>query len=110
MEIYKITDGTNGMVYVGQTTRTAEERFKEHMQADSLLGRAIRKHGVENFKLEILEKCETLEQLNEREPYWIAFFNCIYPNGYNLVSGGNNAIPSDFVRAQIAETLKQYYE
>lgn len=98
------------MIYVGQTTRTADERFKEHKFANSLLGRAIRTHGVENFKLEVIEKCETLDELNEREPYWIEFYNCIYPNGYNLDSGGSNAIPSDEVKNQISETLKKYYE
>ena len=106
MEIYKITDLTTGKIYVGQTTRTAEERFAEHQKADSLLGRAIRAHGVENFKLEVLEKCETIEQLNERERYWIAFFDCIAPKGLNLASGGNNGWEfAEKVKLQISNAM-----
>lgn len=106
MEIYKITDLTTGKIYVGQTTRTTEERFKEHMKADSLLGRAIRAHGVENFKIEVLEKCETIEQLNEREPYWIKYFDCLAKKGLNLTSGGNNGWEfAEEVKRQISITM-----
>ena len=87
--IYKITNKLTGKCYVGQTTRTPEERFVEHKHCQtSNIGRAIRKHGVESFTLEVLEVCETREQLNERERFWIAFFNCLWPLGYNMTEGG----------------------
>lgn len=92
--IYKITNKRNGKPYIGQTTRSVEQRFKEHAKSNYLIGKAIRKYGKENFTIEIIEECETPEQLNEREKFWIAFFNCMSPNGYNLTDGGNNAIPS----------------
>ena len=59
--VYLITNRINGKQYVGQTTRTLEERFSEHAQADSLLGRAIQRDGAENFSREVLAKCETQE-------------------------------------------------
>ena len=59
--VYLITKRLNGKQYVGQTTRTLEERFSEHAQADSLLGRAIQRDGAENFSREVLAKCETQE-------------------------------------------------
>ena len=104
MVIYKITNLLNGMIYVGQTTRTVEERFKAHTKADSYIGRAIRKYGVENFSIEILEQCETLEQLNKREIFWIAYFNCKKPNGYNLTDGGDGSTgwtPTEETREKI---------
>ena len=48
----------------------------------------IRAHGVENFTCEVIEECDTREQLNEREIFWIATLNCKAPNGYNLTDGG----------------------
>lgn len=89
--VYKITCKLNGKSYVGQTTRTIKKRFVEHAKAKTCLGNAIRKHGKENFTIEILEECATSEQLNEREIFWIARFNCKHPNGYNLTDSGEGS-------------------
>ena len=91
MYIYKITELVNDMIYIGQTTRTIEERFAEHAKADSLIGWAIRYFGVRNFKIEIIEECHTIEDLCERERYWIRFFDCRFPNGYNVAGGGETS-------------------
>ena len=89
MIVYKITNLVNGKIYVGQTVRTLERRLKEHTEADSLIGKAIRKFGIENFSSEILETCQTKKQLNEREIFWIEKLNCKTPNGYNVKDGGS---------------------
>ncbi len=86
--IYKITNLINGKSYVGQTSRTLKERFIEHAKAKTHLGNAIRKYGRKNFSVEVIEECTTPEQLNEREIFWIAHFNCKHPNGYNFTDGG----------------------
>ncbi len=88
--IYLLINKITGKMYVGQTVQTLAERFKQHAQADSLIGKAIRKYGKENFTIEVIEECETREQLNEREIFWIAFFNCKTPNGYNCTDGGDS--------------------
>ncbi|MBR1646643.1 MAG: GIY-YIG nuclease family protein [Selenomonadaceae bacterium] len=90
MLIYKITCKLNNKNYIGKTTRSLEERIAEHLRNSrtSYIDRAIQKHGWENFSVEIIETCETLEQLNEREKFWIREFNCKIPNGYNLTDGG----------------------
>ncbi len=88
--IYKLTNKLNGMPYVGKTTRDLDVRFKEHAKADSYIGRAIRKYGEENFLREVIEECETPEQLDEREIFCIAHFNCKTPNGYNQTDGGES--------------------
>ena len=89
--IYSIKDKTNGKIYVGQTTRSVEERFLEHSKADSHLGRAIRKHGKENFSIEILAECQTPEELDEQERVFIEKFDCKHPKGYNFTNGGRRS-------------------
>ena len=109
--IYKITNKFNDKIYVGQTTRTVEVRFKEHRCADSHLGNAIREYGEKNFTLEIIEECETREQLNEREIFWIAYFNCKHPNGYNHTDGGEGLIGcSDMARHHMSEAQTKRFQ
>ena len=110
MIVYKITNLIDGKIYVGQTRRTLEERFNQHSRADTILGRAIRKYGKKNFKREILETCKTPEELNEREKFWIKFYDCMTPKGYNRTDGGENAMLSEEVRQQISESLIGFYE
>ena len=85
--IYKLTNKLNGKPYVGQTKQKLHRRMEQHKIASTAIGNAIRKYGLENFTIEVIEECETLEQLNEREMFWIAYFNSKYPNGYNLMDG-----------------------
>ena len=96
------------MKYVGQTTKSTEERFNQHASnKKSYIGRAIRKYGVENFSIEILEECDTCEQLNEREIFWIAELNSKVPNGYNLTDGGDGIVGcSEETRAKLALASK----
>ena len=61
MYIYKITNKINKKIYIGQTTRSIEERWKGHckpsMTARSLISRAIQKYGKENFIIEHVVTC-----------------------------------------------------
>lgn len=41
--------------------------------------------------IEVIEECETQEQLNEREKFWIRKLNCKHPNGYNFTEGGEGS-------------------
>lgn len=93
MVIYKIENKLNGKIYVGQTSRTLKERISEHLRKGRLsyIDRAIRYYGIENFFVEIIEHCGTVEELNEREIFWIAELNCKFPNGYNLTDGGEGS-------------------
>ncbi len=92
--IYKITCKLNWMIYVGQTKRSLKKRITQHCykgkKDNSYIDRALQKYGLENFIVEVIEECETREQLNKREKFWIAALNCKYPNGYNLKDGGAN--------------------
>ena len=94
MIIYKITNLENDKIYIGQTQRSLKERMAEHCRniCPCYIDRAIKKHGVENFKVEIVEECNNIDELNEREKFWISYFDCKFPNGYNLADGGKGSL------------------
>ena len=94
--IYIIKNLINDKVYIGQTSRTIEARWNQHKAAalrgenqGIILYNAIRKYGVENFYISQLEEVD-LDNLNEREIYWIKFYNSQAPNGYNVRAGGED--------------------
>ena len=102
--IYKFENIINGKVYIGQTVRP-KKRYWEHCSGkeDSLISKAIQKYGIENFKYEVLETVDK-EHLNDREIYWIEYYNSV-ENGYNLTYGGNqNIIFSENTRKKMSES------
>lgn len=92
--IYIIRNTVNDKVYVGQTHVSIKLRFQNHLSAarhgkDYVIGKAIRKYGEDKFYVELLEEC-LVEELNEREQYWISFFKATDNRfGYNMSVGGN---------------------
>lgn len=92
--IYIIRNTVNNKVYVGQTHVSIKLRFQNHLSAarrglDYVIGKAIRKYGEDKFYVELLEEC-LVEELNEREQYWISFFRATDNRfGYNMSIGGN---------------------
>lgn len=94
-DIYIIKNTINDKVYIGQTTN-AEYRWRRHIWDaryenknelnKSVLHKAMIKYGIENFSYEILES--QVENYDEREKYWINYYNSIVPNGYNIAPGG----------------------
>jgi len=101
MFIYKAVSKTTGKVYIGQTTQTLQERINQHNshayghQYNYHFHNAIRKYGSEDFTYEIIEDdIKTIEVLNEREKYWIAYYNSYY-DGYNSTLGGEGCVRRD---------------
>lgn len=90
--IYKIENLINKKIYVGQSI-DIEERWKKHISANDnfVIHKALHKYGKENFSFQIIEECP-LEKLDERERYWINFYNSLLPNGYNMIPGGSNGM------------------
>lgn len=85
--IYVITNNINHKQYVGQST-DPQRRFKSHCSHDkdnSLISKAIQKYGVDNFSLEIIG---WFEDYNEKEKEYIKLYRTKVPNGYNILSGG----------------------
>lgn len=97
--IYKIINNINKKVYIGQTKRTIEIRWKQHLREykdkDYALYKAMRKYGIENFTIEVIENCSE-EELNEKEEFYIRKYNSHInfekSNGYNMTLGGQNII------------------
>lgn len=94
--IYKYENNINHHIYIGQSVNL-KKRIREHKCAFSNpnnpdynfpIHRALRKYGVENFTISILEEVED-NALDEREVYWIAYYDS-YKNGYNATPGGQN--------------------
>lgn len=92
--IYKITNTINNKVYVGQTAKTIEERFNKHKilakkKTNRYLYDAINHYSINNFKIEEIECCQTKEKADEREIYWISFYDSMNKEkGYNMQRGG----------------------
>ena len=82
----------NGKQYVGQTTRTLEQRWREHCSNSSrctYLHNAIEKYGKENFKVEQIDVALDQDELDYKEQQYIKCLNTFVPNGYNLNTGGS---------------------
>lgn len=99
--IYEIINKVNGHKYIGQS-RNIYQRINEHKSLlknqkhlykngePTLLQRAWNKYGEENFEFKILQLCHS-NKLNEREKYWINYYNTNRADGgdgYNLNNGG----------------------
>lgn len=92
--IYIIKNKINNKVYIGQTVNKVSYRYETHIYyairgKDYVIGKAMRKYGINNFYYEVIEQCP-VEKLNNREIYWISKYNSTNPKfGYNMSIGGN---------------------
>lgn len=92
--IYKITNKQNVKIYIGQTSKTIIERFNEHIENANknkqyTISKAIRKYGIDNFEIIEIDQCESKHEINEKEIYWIDYYNSSNREfGYNMTTGG----------------------
>ncbi len=89
--IYLIKNKINNKCYIGQTIRSLEKRWKEHSNANStgsIINNAILKYQPENFEVSILVETDN-NKLDELEIKFIEEYKSLYPNGYNIQTGGN---------------------
>ncbi len=87
--IYKIQNALNGKLYVGSAINFAK-RFGQHLRLlrsgahhSVKLQRAWSKHGPDAFSITVVEFVADLDQLIEREQYWIERFDAV-KFGYNM--------------------------
>jgi group I intron endonuclease len=127
-EIYKITCLSSGKIYVGQAVSHIlnhkryrpyghEGRFRCHISEafstkknqSHYLNNAIRKYGVADFVVELIECCEIVDA-NDREIHYIKEFNSLYPIGYNLKNGGSVFTHSDESKKRVSNGVLNYFK
>lgn len=100
--IYKIVNILNGKFYVGQS-REIEERFRKHKRGFKVERLAklplyvdMKKYGVDNFRLEVIEECK-VDELDEKERYWLHELDA-KTNGYNQSNEPQPMHDKDFAK------------
>lgn len=110
--IYKITNKINGHSYIGCSINI-HRRFMEHITPKNrckttVMSRAFRKHGKENFNFEILEECLPA-QLSELEMEWIKNLKPIY--NMNMGGKGNIGVTVKLTtREKISKAIKRIWD
>lgn len=89
-DIYIIKNKINDKVYIGQADfawkRWGSHLRDAHSKPKTVIDKAIKKYGEENFWYELLEK--QIQNYDEKEIYWIKKYDSQVPNGYNVAPGG----------------------
>lgn len=106
--VYLHTNKVNGMVYIGMTCRTVEERWNSGYQGNPHFYRAIKKYGRNSFKHEVLAENLTKEEAEQLERFYISKYNSTDPKiGYNIENGGNSiGKHSEETKRKISESQK----
>lgn len=95
--IYKIENQINGKIYIGQSV-DIDSRWKHHKKTAISnnpiyekypIHHSILKYGLDNFSFDIVEECD-VSVIDERERYYISFYDSMIPKGYNCDSGGKS--------------------
>lgn len=108
--IYKITNTSNGKVYIGQTRQPLHKRWQQHKRCamDSnmhyTLYKAMNKYGIDKFTIECIYECQD-EELDALEKKYIAEYDS-YTNGYNETRGGQGI--ADVSKLGSVRRVKQY--
>lgn len=94
--IYVITNKINNKKYVGQSIdvekRWSEHKYNSKRNTTIYLYNSMKKYGIDNFTLEVIEENIPLQMIDSRESYWIEKLNTYRPEGYNLTLGGEGTI------------------
>ena len=88
------------------------KRFVAHVNGrydgsrdESVIHKAIRKHGIDDFEVDILDYLPE-EELLDAEYEAIALQKTISPNGYNLDEGGSRARPTEETKKKRSDAMK----
>lgn len=112
MRVYLVINRANGKVYVGQTSKPARERWKQHIQScrrgrPGRLYSAMRKWGIGGFDVFTIRACSSVEEVDRFEQLFITLFNANDRNfGYNIDLGGRFRIVSEETKLKLREAFK----
>lgn len=82
--VYITTNLINGKQYIGSTIG----HDKNYIGGGTYFNKAVKKYGKNNFKQDVLQECETIEQARLLEAFYINKFNTLKPSGYNILKDG----------------------
>jgi hypothetical protein len=107
--VYETTNLINSKKYRGiHKTSNIDDGY---LGSGLVLLLSVNKYGKENFTREILEYCNSYDELIEKEKLYVDENWVKDPLTYNLKTGGQSAgILSDESKNKISETLKRKYE
>lgn len=105
----------NNILYVGQTIRTIQERYKEHINTalrcpDNKFYQFLSEHIDEctTVELEMLSNVKH-EDVDNAEAKWINYYDT-YQNGFNSTSGGSGRKLSKVEDINFAEQVLQLWD
>lgn len=108
--IYLLTNIVNDKIYIGQTWLPLHLRMGKdgsNYKNSVYLHNAIVKYGADNFKYEVLVKCEDQETADSLEEYYIDQYNSRnHEIGYNLKQGGRGGKHSEETKEKIRNSIK----
>ena len=116
MIIYKATNKVNGKIYIGQTSKTLEQRKNGHerdtrsrKKHTTYFHEALAKYGYDNFDWEVIANANTQEELDEMEKHYIQVYNATDKEfGYNLKKGGKEGgLYNEECRRRLGESTKK---
>ena len=95
--IYLVTNKTTSKQYIGLSIETLKDRWNGHIDSAKKgeytnkysLQTAIRKYGKKDFLIEEIDTGTSLDDLEDKEKYWIEKLETLFPNGFNLNKGGS---------------------
>ena len=116
VSIYKVTNISNGIMYIGQTVQPLRRRWVRHLY-DALVKSkpqpfydAIREFGRDSFVIEKID--ETIGQTagDDLETHYIAKYDATNPAiGYNRMSGGRSGRHSPENKIKIGEKSREWW-
>jgi len=87
-KVYKIKNLVNDKIYIGVTKNTLKYRFKQHSKAETYLGNAIRKYGIDNFSIDCIYFYDNEEDSYDKESEIVTEEFIKLENNYNQKPGG----------------------
>jgi group I intron endonuclease len=99
--IYKVTNIKNNKVYIGATEKSLDVRRQEHINNKERFPEwsfysALNEFGENNFKWEIIDTVDSLNEKYMMEIYWIDYYKSFIghknSNGYNMTLGGGGQL------------------
>jgi len=108
--IYKITNTKTGNCYVGQSVNI-KQRLNNHfhslskgLHGNKHLQHSYNLYGADSFKTEVLEEC-SVDDLNEREQYWIDYFGEKLYNMCRVVGSTRGLSHSEETKRKISKAI-----